>query len=237
MPKQPSAAQSAASKRNGAKGRGPLSSETKQKSSQNAKKWGLFAKTFALPHELPAWAERSNVWHTYYQPASPATAHLVNESARATLKLDRCASYEQSTIEEQTQTEGEKWRTGQKRKANRLAKEVRTNPRSTVEKLQSFGEGTRLMIRTFEEMIESVQSQGFLPQDDLELVLCLFGIAPTRENMRQNALAYLISVTNLGCTPGVSSAVVAELLKPENRPDELRDAAGGRDLRLRCRRQ
>ncbi len=28
----------------------------------------------------------------------------------------------------------------------------------------------------------------------------------------------------MGCTPGVSSAVVAELLKPENRPDELRDA-------------
>ena len=178
----------------------------------------------ALPHELPAWAERSNVWHTYYEPKSPATAHLVNEGARATLKMDRCASYEQSTIEEQTQAESEKWRTGQKRKANRLAKDVRTQPRSTVEKLQSFGEGTRLMIRCFEELIEDVQSQGYLPQDDLELVLCLFGITPTRENMRQNALAYLISITNLGCTPGVSSAVVAELLKPENRPEELRDS-------------
>ena len=65
----------------------------------------------------------------------------MNESARATLKLDRCASYEQSTTEEQTQVEGEKRWIGQKRKANRLAKELRTKPRSTVEKLQSLGEG------------------------------------------------------------------------------------------------
>src|ERR1700733_11597169 len=161
MPKRPSPA---LPKKNGSKGRGALTPETRQKSSQNGRKWGLFAKTFALPHELPAWAERSDVWHTYYGPAAPATAHLVNESARATLKMDRCASYEQATIEEQTQTEGEKWRIGQKRKANRLAKEVRTKPRATVEKLQSFGEGTRLMIRTLEELIQDVQSQGFLPQ-------------------------------------------------------------------------
>jgi len=139
------------------------------------------------------------------------------------LKADRCASYEQSTIEQQTQNESQKWRLAQKRKADRLAKEVRTQPRSAVQKLRSFGEGTRLMIRSFEELIEGVQSQGYLPQDDLELVLCLFGIAPTRENIRQNALAYLVSVTNLGCTPAVSSSVVAERLKPENRPDEFRD--------------
>jgi hypothetical protein len=114
MPKRPTPSQSAASKKNGAKSRGPLSFETRQKSSQNARKWGLFARTFALPHELPAWAERSDVWHTYYQPASPATAHLVNESAQATLKMDRCASYEQATIEEQTEIEGEKWRIGRR---------------------------------------------------------------------------------------------------------------------------
>src|ERR1700722_9521392 len=128
MPKNPSAAQVASSKKTGAKGRGPLSSKSKLRSSQNARKWGLFARTVALPHELPQWAERSNVWHTYYQPSSPASAHLINECARATLKADRCASYEQSTIEEQTQNERQKWRLAQKRKADRLAKEVRGRP-------------------------------------------------------------------------------------------------------------
>ena len=34
-------------------------------------------------------------------------------------------------------------------------------------------------------------------------------------------MAYVINLYNLGCTPGVSSTVVAEWLKPENRPDVL----------------
>ena len=242
MPKNPSPAQVAASQKNGAKGRGALSPETKQRSSQNARKWGLFAKTVALPHELPAWAERSHVWHTYYGPRSPATMHLTNECARATLIADRCENYRQSTIEQQTRDEHHKWKTGQQRKADRLAKQLRGQPQATVQKLQSFGEGTRLMISGFEELIEDIQSQGHLPQDDLELAVCLFGVAPTQEQIRQDAMAYLVYLHNLGCTPGVSSQVVAEWLKPENRPDVLQnmpvdevfgaDADDNRDLLL-----
>ena len=77
------------------------------------------------------------------------------------------------------------------------------------------------MIECFEELIEDVQSQGFLPQDDLELTVCLFGVAPTPEQIHQDVLAYVVTLYNLGCTPGVSPAVVAEMLKPENRPDVL----------------
>ena len=53
MPKQPSAAQSAASKRNGAKGRGALvvRDETEVES-ERPKHGASFAKTFALPNEL-----------------------------------------------------------------------------------------------------------------------------------------------------------------------------------------
>ena len=60
--------QSETSRKNGAKSRGAKSPETRQKSSQNARKLGLFARTVALPHELPEWAERSDIWHNYYQP-------------------------------------------------------------------------------------------------------------------------------------------------------------------------
>ena len=116
--------------------------------------------------------------------------HLTNECARATLKADRCASYEQSTIEEQTQNESHKWRLAQKRKADRLAKELRGTAPATVQKLQSFGEGTRLMITCLEELIEDVQRQGYLPQADLELAICMFGVAPTRESIRQDLVAY-----------------------------------------------
>ena len=236
-PGSPARLQSETSRKNGAKGRGGKSPETRQKSAQNARKWGLFARTVALPHELPEWAERSEIWHTYYQPQSPASMHLTNECVRATLIADRCESYRQATIEEQTQNERRKWQLAEKRKADRLAKELRGRPEATVPKLQSFGAGIRLMISCFEELIDDVQNQGYLTQDNLELALCLCGVAPTREQIGQDALAYAINLFNLGCTPGASATVVAEWLQPENRPDGALGPGGRRVLRRGCRRK
>ena len=79
----------------------------------------------------------------------------------------------------------------------------------------------RLMLTSLEELIEDVRSQGYLAQADLELALCLVGVAPTREKIRRDVLAYAINLFNLGCTPGVSATVVAEWLEPANRPDVL----------------
>ena len=104
---------------------------------------GSSPRPFALPHELPEWAERSNLWHTYYQPRSPASMHLTNECARATLMADRCESYRQATIEKQTQKETQKFHVAEKRKASHLARDLRIQPASTVEKLGAFGEGAR----------------------------------------------------------------------------------------------
>ena len=147
--------------------------------------------------------------------------HLTNECARASLISDRCEGYRQSTIEQQTREESQKWHRGQKRKAERLAKELRGRPQSTVEKLKSFGEGTRLMIGCIQDLVHVGRTQGFLPADDLELALCMYGVTPTREWIRQDALAYLVNLYNLCCTPGVSSTVIEDWLKPANRPDVL----------------
>ena len=38
-----------------------------------------------------------------------------------------------------------------------------------------------------------------------------------------NALAYAIQINNLGCTPGVPAAVIAQWLEPAHRPAALRD--------------
>ena len=151
--------------------------------------------------------------------------HLTNECVRATLIADRCENYRQATIEEQSQDAGHKWRLAEKRRADRLAKELRGRPEATVPKLQAFGAGMRLMLTCLEELIEDVQSQGYLAQDDLELALCLVGVAPTREKIRRDVLAYAINLFNLGCTPGASATVVAEWLEPENRPDGLQGVA------------
>ena len=221
MPRKPTPAQSESSRLNGCKSRGPKSSETKQKSAQNARKFGLFAKTVALPHELPEWAERSNLWHTYYQPRSPASMHLTNECARATLMADRCESYRQSTIEKQTQAETQKFHVAEKRKASHLAREIRILPESTVQKLGAFGEGARSMGLVFEDLIDIVRTEGHLPKDALELAILWHGVAPTRERITQDVMAYVINLYNLGCTPGVPLTVIEEWLRPENRPDVL----------------
>ena len=69
------------------------------------RKSGLFARTLALEHDLDEWSRRSTIWYEYYQPQSPPSMHLVNESARATLLADRCDHYRQATIDKQTEPE------------------------------------------------------------------------------------------------------------------------------------
>ena len=112
MPKNPSPAQQAASKMNGCKGCGPKSLESKKISSQNARKWGLFTKIVALPHELKEYADRCTVWQEYYQPQSPAAMHLTTEAARATLIADRCANYRQAELDRQANDESREVATG-----------------------------------------------------------------------------------------------------------------------------
>ena len=127
MPRNPSPAQRAASIANGSKSQGPKSPETKLKiSSQNSRKWGLFARTVALPHEQKEYGDRCTVWHEYYQPQSPAAMHLTNECARATLLADRCDNYRQAEIERQTKKEDQNWRRRQKRKVDRLMRRILT---------------------------------------------------------------------------------------------------------------
>ena len=209
---------------NGCKGRGALSDATKQVSAQNSRTFGLFAKTNALPHELAAWGDRSRLWHDQYQPQTPASMHLTNECARATLLCDRCADYRDSVIEEQTATERKSWYQQQKRKASRLNRELDDERcEATVEELQTFGEGVRLMIRGFRELIVLVQSNGFLTTHQVQVGIRLYGVAPTPQNIAVHLVGYLVNLYNLGCTPGVSPGVIETWLKPANRPDVLQD--------------
>ena len=94
---------------------------------------------------------------------------------------------------------------------------------STLASLLSFGAGVRWVIRGFTDLIDVVRSTGFLTPEDLQLGIKLYGVTPTRENMTQRLMPYVINIYNLGCTPGVSPAVIADWLKLENRPDELQD--------------
>src|SRR4051794_27398231 len=90
------------SRRNSRLSKGPTSAAGKRRSSQNALKYGLRAKTFPLPQEDPqAVAALALEWHDYYRPKSPVARHLTNECIRANLLADRCDRYRQSELERQ----------------------------------------------------------------------------------------------------------------------------------------
>ena len=205
MPKNPSPRQQEASRSNGCKGRGPQAEASKQISAQNSRKSALFAKTNAMPHELAAWGDRSSLWHEHYQPQTPASLHLTNECARATLLADRCADYRDAVIEQQTANERNNWYQQQKRKVTGLRNELNGDRcESAVETFQTFGEGVRFMIQGFLELIEIIRNNGFLTTHEVGFAIKLFGVSPTRENIIRYVTPYVINMYNMGCTPGVS---------------------------------
>ena len=95
------------------------------------------------------WGQRSQIWLDYYHPQAPATIHLTNECARATLLADRSDHFRQATIENQTQTERKKWYQQQKRKVTDLVSGLDLRCESTLASLLSFGAGVRWVIRVF----------------------------------------------------------------------------------------
>ena len=70
-------AQIEASRKNGAKSRGPRTEESKARSRLNALKHGMRSETVVLATEdVQAFAARKAYWIDYYKPESPAAPRL-----------------------------------------------------------------------------------------------------------------------------------------------------------------
>ena len=105
---------------------------------------------------------------------------------------------------------------------DRLRSDLNDRPESTIESLKTFCEGLRWIIKGFRDLIDVLQCNGSLETEDVEFAIRLFGVAPTRERMTQDVMAYVVNLYNLGCTPGVSPAVIADWLEEAHRPDVMR---------------
>ncbi len=223
MPRNPSSAQSHASKQNGKRSRGPTSPEGKARSALSAKNSGLRAQTIALDHEPPQYGERCDQWHDFYQPQSPAALHYTNECARASLLSDRCAEYRQAELQKQVREEERTWNRKQQRRLRYLMAKIKTSPGETVGQLKKFGRGVGFLFDSFEGLIDEVRTWGHLPPNLAEIALRVCGCTSEPASIRDNPLAYAIQVNNLGCTPGVSAADIDLWLEPARRPAALGD--------------
>ncbi len=223
MPRNPSPAQSHASKQNGKRSRGPTSPEGKARSALSSKNSGLRAQTIALDHESPRYSERCDQWHDFYQPQSPAALHYTNECARASLLSDRCAEYRQAELQKQVRDEERTWNRKQRRRLRYLMAKIKSVPGETLGQLKAFGLGVGFLFDSFEGLIAEVRTWGYLPPNLAEIALQLCGCTLEPASIRDNPLAYSIQVNNLGCTPGVPMAVIDLWLEPARRPAALGD--------------
>src|SRR5215470_1683233 len=77
------------SRRNGAKSQGPVTAAGKLRSSRNALKTACTAKVHTLVTDDPDVVQaRHDLWHLYYQPASPLAYHHLRETERASARLE-----------------------------------------------------------------------------------------------------------------------------------------------------
>ena len=88
VPRSPSA--QAASRRNGARSRGPATAQGKAQSARNAVKHGLLAALPRLAGELPAWlAALEKQWYAMVTPEDRAARALIDSAVMAALRLQR----------------------------------------------------------------------------------------------------------------------------------------------------
>jgi hypothetical protein len=99
---QPSEKQSAASRANGAKSKGPVSPEGRARSAQNSLRHGLSSAVVVLPHEDRAQFEQlRDTYMDDFQPANQSQHDLVETMAAARWRLNRLQEVEAKLFEKE----------------------------------------------------------------------------------------------------------------------------------------
>jgi hypothetical protein len=97
-----SPAQTEASRRNGAKSRGPITAEGKARAAQNALRHGLTDEgtTVLLRHESQSMLEQLRLaYYTQFQPSNPVEIDLVDEMIAARWRIRRYTEIESRLLE------------------------------------------------------------------------------------------------------------------------------------------
>ena len=96
-----SSKQAEANRLNARKSTGPRTPDGKRKSSKNALKHGMTSKDVVLPNEDPAeFKARLDHWNSFYIPACPAEAAMIEQAVNAKRKHDRINRVETQKLSE-----------------------------------------------------------------------------------------------------------------------------------------
>ncbi len=182
-------------RKNGQKSQGPKTDEGKAKSRQNATKHGLRAEVLAMPTEdASVIAARAQAWNEYYQPASPAAQHLVNECVRATIMSDRCHTYHDAALAKHVAESRFRQICEDDVKIEQLVAQLAAEPANTVAALRRFGAGCRYLIGRWEHLEGILQKRGCWTPQERDEAIRLQGAPAEPATIKDHEITWLMQL-------------------------------------------
>jgi hypothetical protein len=190
-----SGAQMVSNRKNARKSTGPKTEEGKARSSQNARKHGLYAQPPVVPgEEASAYRDWLDEWHSHYQAAGPAAAVLIEQAAQAGWRLRRCARIEAANVSKRVRHAAARFARDEQARAESLGKRLLAtsvahlrlhtppldmtdpaNPSALHRELASFSEGADWLISRWRRLRETLDTNGKWEDYDRLQAVALLG--------------------------------------------------------------
>jgi hypothetical protein len=179
-----SAAQRAASRANGAKGRGPTSLEGKRRSRRNAAKHGLSGAGAALPDALAgALTAEVAAFADDLQPTSAVERALVEQAALGALRLRRLAQADDHDTRRRVRHALEDWDAARDAEITTLAGQLERGPlgtaelgtRAVLEALGRTAEGCDWLADAWDGLLTALEERGHWGPREATRAACLLG--------------------------------------------------------------
>ncbi len=198
-------------RRNGQKSQGPKTDEGKARSRRNATKHGLRAEVLAMPTEdASVIAARAQAWNEYYQPASPAAQHLVNECVRATIMSDRCHKYHDAALAKHVAESRFRQICEDDIEVEQLVAQLAADPANTVAALRRFGAGCRYLIGRWEHLGRVLVKRGCWAPPERDEAIRLQGAPAETATIKNHEIAWL---TRLYCVVALNTTPQEKLIE------------------------
>ncbi len=169
-----------ASRENGRKSRGPVTSEGKARSSRNALKHGLTARVLVAPEDEEAFLERAEAWTEDARPADRMEAWLVERAAWNAVRLDRAARREMAAIAERRRQAADAFDARQKQNLDDAGRLFVLDPHAAVTGLGSSALGCAQMAQLWERLAQAAEQAVAWTEGEELTALRLLGHDPAR---------------------------------------------------------
>src|SRR5215470_4922801 len=211
-------------RRNGAMGRGPVSATGKAISSRNSVKLGIYCRTIALEDEDPDLINAlRQEWYDFVKPTTPVSRRLLEDIIFSDLMNERTKRAIQQAIADQGQAALDRRNDQQRLLAESWAAALGTHTLEASHALRSCSHGCLLLIERYEGLAAELRRWGRLTWPQCESLCLLSGFPAQGGDPQAVELRYLYRLWNAGCQVVDAKEAVAHLLRPENRPETLRN--------------